>query len=378
MDREPMKAELERLYQTKDLYIYGAGDVAREVGYCLSQAPFEKTIKAFIVTDVKKEPVKSVLDKPIIGIGEVDDIENDALIIVAVLEKYRDEILNSLQSLGRTNCLCLTYESDLWTEVRKTWFLYHMDEQDMPVKELKDALKSLEVNDVTKHNLTIYSAKSPFDRILNNCPESKAWEKDIQVGAALVEERVSAITDFDGDNISLKNKQYNEMTALYWLWKHAKDDYIGLCHYRRKFDLTEADVNKICDSVIDVIITAPIINIPDVKYMFGKNHVDSDWDVFGDAVKAISPEYIEDYHRLGDGILYVPYNMVIMKRKVLCAYCEWAFRVFQYVEDHTPKREEDTYQRRNIGFLSERVMTVWLLHHWKELNIAIADKSFYE
>ncbi len=373
-----MKSELERLYQANSIYIYGAGDVGREVGYCLSQAPFEKNIKAFIVTDVENEPVNSVLDKPIIGIVDIDDIEIDALIVVAVLEKYRDEILDSLQSLGRTNCLCLTYESDLWTVVRKSWFLYHMNELNMPVKVLDDALQSVEVNDESKHNLTIYSAKSPFDRKLNNCPESKAWEKDIQVGAALVKERVSAITDFDGDNISLKNKQYNEMTALYWLWKHAEDDYIGLCHYRRKFNLTEADVNKICDSDIDVIITAPIINIPDVKYMFGKNHVDSDWDVFGDAVKAISPEYMQDYYRFCDGIVYVPYNMVIMKREVLDSYCEWAFKVFQYIEDHTPKREEDTYQRRNIGFLSERVITVWLLHHWIDLNIAIADKNFYE
>ncbi len=373
-----MKAELERIYQADNLYIYGAGDVAREVGYCLSQAPFEKDIKAFFVTNVEKEPIKSVLNKPVNGIRDIENVEKDALIVIAVLEKYRDEILQSLQVLGHTNCLCLTYESDLWTMVRKTWFLYHMNELNMPVYVLDDVLRSVEVNDGSKCDLTIYSAKSPFDRKLKNSPQNKAWEKDIQVGAALVEERVSAITDYEGENISLKNRQYNEMTALYWLWKHVKDDYIGLCHYRRKFAITEECVNKICASDIDVIITAPIINIPDVKYMFGKNHVDSDWDVFGAAIKAISPEYIGDYQRLSNGIVYVPYNMVIMKREVLCSYCEWAFMVFQYIEKYTPKREDDVYQRRNIGFLSERVMTVWLLHHWKELKIAIADKNFYE
>lgn len=60
----------------------------------------------------------------------------------------------------------------------------------------------------------------------------------IHAGKALHPELDLGITGDDtGDNISLKNPNYCELTAMYWAWKNLKDvDIIGLCHYRRYFD----------------------------------------------------------------------------------------------------------------------------------------------
>ena len=59
----------------------------------------------------------------------------------------------------------------------------------------------------------------------------------LQVGKALSDLDLGLLGDNTGDNISVKNKSYCELTGLYWAWKNLKGiDVIGLCHYRRYFD----------------------------------------------------------------------------------------------------------------------------------------------
>lgn len=57
----------------------------------------------------------------------------------------------------------------------------------------------------------------------------------IQVGKEKSTYDLNIIGDNEGDNISLYNPVFCEMTAVYWAWKNLSADYIGLCHYRRYF-----------------------------------------------------------------------------------------------------------------------------------------------
>ena len=49
--------------------------------------------------------------------------------------------------------------------------------------------------------------------------------------------------DNTGDNISVKNPNYCELTGMYWAWKNLNCEYIGLCHYRRYFANVPASNN---------------------------------------------------------------------------------------------------------------------------------------
>ena len=70
-------------------------------------------------------------------------------------------------------------------------------------------------------------------------------------------------TDNTGDNISIKNPLFCELTGLYWCYKNLDYDYLGLVHYRRFFTLKSksyikehGDINSVltkdeCDSLIN-------------------------------------------------------------------------------------------------------------------------------
>ena len=71
-------------------------------------------------------------------------------------------------------------------------------------------------------------------------PEDKLY-LPIQVGFS---DDLGIQRDNEGENISSKNKNYCELTALYWGWKNLDADVIGLDHYRRHFSLKQFGKKK--------------------------------------------------------------------------------------------------------------------------------------
>ena len=55
----------------------------------------------------------------------------------------------------------------------------------------------------------------------------------IQCGSAINPKIDNVLYDDSGENISLKNREYCELTAHYFAWKNIVADYYGFCHYRR-------------------------------------------------------------------------------------------------------------------------------------------------
>lgn len=68
-------------------------------------------------------------------------------------------------------------------------------------------------------------------------PKNKIYVP-LQVGTDLSKEKLDMLHDNTDENISAKNKDYSELTGIYWVWKNIEKiypniEYIGIAHYRR-------------------------------------------------------------------------------------------------------------------------------------------------
>lgn len=191
------------------------------------------------------------------------------------------------------------------------------------------------------------------------------------------------------DNISAKNPNYCELTALYWAWKnirtiHPDIQYIGLNHYRRYFAFNETrstgnaiskDVQSIESYKLDIPklkkwLTQGKIIIPPKAYLkssvassYEHAHFSEDLRVVHNVVKKIYPDYLDDFNILFlCKNFFYDCNMFIMPIAEFENYCEWLFNILFAVEKEVDIRNYNNYQKRIFGFLSERLFTLWILH----------------
>jgi len=213
----------------------------------------------------------------------------------------------------------------------------------------------------------------------------------IEVGAALKDEHLGILKDDDGDNISGKNKNYCELTALYRLWKNSDADYTGLMHYRRLFDLsfgTKRWYNGFPDNILEQLsLNSSAINylmkdcdiimpmkrvVQQSKTIYSyyiKTHYISDMDKTLEILKTKYPEFYDTaIDVLKNGNKMYLYNMFIAPKKFLDEYCEWLFDILGTLEqDIQPEVEtRDEFQQRVYGFLSERLLTIYVEYMKKQ------------
>lgn len=364
-----------RLECSKNIVIYGARIVAREVANCLMGAPYHLTIDCFMVSDMKGNP-DSIMGVKVIDIVEGQKQYQNALILVAVMEKYIDEILESLREKGFANVIPLGFESDLWSELRGNYYRELRLNQGEAYKTIEGEMgkRTKKTIDDTE-DIHVYVAKCHVDRVLEKDFSKYDWEIPIQVGAALTDRVICDVCDNQGDNISVKNREYCELTALYWIWKNDHAGFAGLCHYRRHFCLDKEILQKLLGSDIDVVLTIPILNFPNVREVYCHDHIEDDWNVMLEAIENLQPEYKKTADKLQNGVFYYGYNMFIARKEIFDAYCEWLFPILSYCEEKCG-RKEDNYQNRYIGFLAERLLSIYFLHNEDKYNIVHARKEF--
>lgn len=194
----------------------------------------------------------------------------------------------------------------------------------------------------------------------------------IQVGAIFTDNRFGYICDDIKDNISSKNKNYCELTALYWAWRNSSSTIKGLCHYRRYLSIKNISINKkyflkieeIKDDLkqFDIIIPEKRIlkgRTCKENYLLGEG-IEKDLVNLGKVIREKYPEYEEYYTKLLNGNECSYCNVMIANKDIFDSYCEWLFTLLFELEKITDISYYSSAQARVYGYLSELLLNVWI------------------
>lgn len=236
-------------------------------------------------------------------------------------------------------------------------------------------------------------------------PKNKVY-LPIHVGKIKSTVDLDFIGDNTGDNISYKNPNYCELTALYWAWKNLDAEYVGLCHYRRYFNFSnnfkalldeneiglnyfheyvdidvEQKIKEIFNNGYDIILPKKKVWEISLYKDYCINHSKKDMDILIDIILEKYPDYKEAVDKIiyKNNKAYIC-NMFVMKKDELNKYCSWLFDILFEVEKRVTI-SEDSYQSRIFGFMSERLINIYVEKNRlkvKEMSlIFIGEKADY-
>ena len=205
-------------------------------------------------------------------------------------------------------------------------------------------------------------------------PENEIYVP-IHVGAE-GKESIGYQRDNTGDNISIKNPYFCELTGLYWAWKNLDADYIGLVHYRRYF--TEKKfIPKKEEKKFKIVLTKEKIEkklekndiiLPKQRNYFIENvysHYEHTMHIeplieTGKIIQEKYPGYYHEFENLKKTTKMHAFNMFIMKKEYLDKYCTWLFDILFELEKRVDVSQYDSFHARLFGRVSERLLDVWI------------------
>lgn len=188
----------------------------------------------------------------------------------------------------------------------------------------------------------------------------------LQVGRAS-HEPLGYTGDDTGDHISDLNAYFSELTGVYWLWKNNHDtDIIGICHYRRYLIsedgrlYTNADIERLL-AQYDIIVTKKLELRMSYYDGFASTHDEKDLAETERVVAKKYPEYAALFHDMVHKKETYFANMMICTKQLYDEYCTWLFDILFEVRRRIDTSGYDNYRKRVYGFLSEFLLTVWIV-----------------
>ncbi len=186
------------------------------------------------------------------------------------------------------------------------------------------------------------------------------------------------IGDNVSDNISIKNNDYCELSAIYWIWKNMESEYTGLMHYRRVFSpdnsnefpfgLDNVTMDKLF-SDCDLVLPNPLtVTEKSIYEQFTNSHEKKHLDYALDYIDSKYPEMKQYTSGLKTNKKCYFWNMFIAKKELFDQYSQWLFEVLFELENYITKNKQE-YQPRLYGFISERLFNVYMQYIINEKGV---------
>jgi hypothetical protein len=215
------------------------------------------------------------------------------------------------------------------------------------------------------YEITNYCACSIFDRLPL---QTQFNQKNIICNSWILHESEKQkfksnnfLLDSDGINISHLNYTFAELTASFYIWKNKlnKNDIVSFTHYRRFWDNDKLDNlnfdNVICVPNKEFLNKTAYNHFVDIHR---KEGIDFSESLLNGNFSLKKKHFLQ----LKNIDFVYPSNMIICKKSIYDRIYEICFEFLFEVYKHYFLEicQKNDYQRRFIGFLSERVLTIIL------------------
>ncbi|WP_182995285.1 DUF4422 domain-containing protein [Pelobium manganitolerans] len=235
-------------------------------------------------------------------------------------------------------------------------------------------------------------------------------------GTLPIKDTLGFLKDDTGENISSKNEFYSELTGTFWVWKNTNLPFTGVCHYRRYFTVSPEpwylklkyilfhpfktqvgpnpliytkntkkwipkilnfDQTRLILDDYDVILPVPRKFRYSIRTHYSKYHDVNDLNILEKIIIKDYPEMADTLQDVLNGNILYGNNMFVMKEARYRDFMQWWFDVLFKFEQSVDLESYKGYQRRILGFIAERTLTLWMIHNnlkIKELQLIYFKK----
>ena len=224
----------------------------------------------------------------------------------------------------------------------------------------------------------------------------------IHVGAALSADTIEGfLRDDGGDNISILNRRYCELTGQYWVWKNVAADYYGFFHYRRYLypdtkakrpycirsipdaeTLSGLGFDRLSALITQYDLIAPIgedmHSSVREHYISAPFHHAKDLALTEEIVRKLYPSYVSAMEQYFGGTVCYFGNIFIMSRLVFDDYCRWLFPILAEFDQRAEVVGYGPQELRVDGYLAERLFGVYYTHRRAALRTLELPRVHFE